>query len=398
MTVENTLSLTEASRSRWDVIVVGAGPAGAVTARQLAHYGMKILLVERKSFPRSKVCGACLNNRTLDILMQVGLGHLFDRRRAVPLTDLEIFSPRQSVAVTLPGGIAFSRKGLDELLVREAIQSGVEFMSGVTATLGELVDSKLSRTLSLKPNDSDAIQVEASIVLLADGLGNSTLKNYPEYRSRADSASRIGMGGVLTDPPINYEAGKIYMAVSSQGYVGLTKVEDGSLNIAAALNANSLSKPSSSEVPSPAEVMHNILNDAGLPELDYLEQVNWTGTLPLSRAVKAPALPRVIMCGDAAGYVEPFTGEGISSALHGAVLAASLIHQRKENWDSAAEKAWNSIYHTQIRKRYHWCRWVTRLSQHIGAVETTLWAMKCFPVITRPILGHLNEPMKPVSL
>lgn len=64
------------SRPDWDVIVVGAGPAGALAARQLATQQLKVLLVEKQAFPRWKVCGSCLNGHALKSLESAGLGDL----------------------------------------------------------------------------------------------------------------------------------------------------------------------------------------------------------------------------------------------------------------------------------------------------------------------------------
>src|SRR5262249_17510298 len=63
-----TLNLAQVTRESWDVLVIGAGPAGALAARQLALAGARVLLVERKTFPRWKVCGACVNEQALSIL------------------------------------------------------------------------------------------------------------------------------------------------------------------------------------------------------------------------------------------------------------------------------------------------------------------------------------------
>src|SRR5207244_156620 len=68
-----TLELTEAARRVWDVIVVGAGPAGSLAALQLARRSLAVLLVDQAIFPRWKVCGSCLNLRALSTLAAVGL-------------------------------------------------------------------------------------------------------------------------------------------------------------------------------------------------------------------------------------------------------------------------------------------------------------------------------------
>lgn len=81
-----TLDLSAATARQWDVAVVGAGPAGALAARQVALAGAAVVLIDKASFPRGKVCGCCVNGAALGVLESVGLGDLPRRLGARPLT------------------------------------------------------------------------------------------------------------------------------------------------------------------------------------------------------------------------------------------------------------------------------------------------------------------------
>ncbi|MCA9039816.1 MAG: NAD(P)/FAD-dependent oxidoreductase [Planctomycetaceae bacterium] len=393
MNVANTLSLEAAMHQAWDVVVVGAGPAGTLAARELSRSGLKTLLVDRKSFPRTKICGACLNQRTLSVLREVNLESLVQQADPIPIKNLLVNTSRQSVSLNLPGGIVLSRTRLDEMLLRAAIESGTEFLARVTATLDDLTDCQERRRVILKTNDAPEVVVTGRLVVLADGLSNSALQNYPLAKSRSAPESRVGIGGLLVDPPQDFETGRIYMAVSQAGYVGLVLLEDGNLNIAAALNTGDLKQHDS-----PAALIQQILNKARFPELNQLNEVKWTGTVPLTRGMQKPTLPRTILCGDAAGYVEPFTGEGVSSALTGGLLASSLISERIAHWDRSAEEEWGRLYHQKIRHRYRWCSRLARVSRHSIAVELALSAVRIFPWLAQPVITHLNDPVKPVAI
>jgi flavin-dependent dehydrogenase len=74
--LEPSITPTAASDVIWDAIVIGAGPAGAFSALQLARAGQRVLLLEAKRFPRQKVCGGCVNAKAVAILQQVGLQHV----------------------------------------------------------------------------------------------------------------------------------------------------------------------------------------------------------------------------------------------------------------------------------------------------------------------------------
>lgn len=86
----------------WDAVVVGAGPAGSVTARELARRGRRVLLVDKATFPRAKVCGCCLNRASLAALDAVGLGDLPARLGAVPLDRVKLAAGRATVELNLP--------------------------------------------------------------------------------------------------------------------------------------------------------------------------------------------------------------------------------------------------------------------------------------------------------
>jgi flavin-dependent dehydrogenase len=113
-------SWDELGGAPWDAIVIGAGPAGAMAARELAAAGTRVLLVEKRSFPRDKVCGGCLNGRALSILRAAGLGALVARSGGVALGELQLRAGGRPARLALPVGVALARARLDEELVATA--------------------------------------------------------------------------------------------------------------------------------------------------------------------------------------------------------------------------------------------------------------------------------------
>src|SRR5262249_60136413 len=90
-----SLTLEDAARRPWHALVVGAGPAGATAARELARRDLDVLLVDRATFPRWKVCGCCLNGNALATLERIGLGDLPQRYAALALTDMRLSANRR---------------------------------------------------------------------------------------------------------------------------------------------------------------------------------------------------------------------------------------------------------------------------------------------------------------
>ena len=137
----DSFSLLEVSRQFWDVIVVGAGPAGAMAACELAHRSFRVLLVDKSAFPRPKVCGCCLNGQALALLHARGLGSTISNLGAVPLRHLLLAAGGRRAILSLPAGMALNREVLDMSLANAAIEKGVVFLPNTNATLDTLTPS-----------------------------------------------------------------------------------------------------------------------------------------------------------------------------------------------------------------------------------------------------------------
>ena len=112
----------------WDVAVVGAGPAGAA-ALESARHGQAVVLIDKAVFPRSKVCGSCLNGHALAVLQQVGLSDLPERLGGVPLQRFCLGGAGRRAVVALPTGVAVSRAAFDAALVQAAIDAGADLVA-----------------------------------------------------------------------------------------------------------------------------------------------------------------------------------------------------------------------------------------------------------------------------
>ena len=140
-----TLSRQQVSARHWDVLVVGAGPAGATVAWQLAQRQVSVLLVDKASFPRWKVCGCCLNGAALTALAAIGLGDLPQRLGAARLHHMHLAVGTVTASLDLPDGVSLSREALDAGLIQAAIDAGVAFLPETEAILQPQVTDCASR-------------------------------------------------------------------------------------------------------------------------------------------------------------------------------------------------------------------------------------------------------------
>src|ERR1700733_2284681 len=126
----------------WEVLVVGAGPAGAIAAGELGKRGKKVLLVDKSSFPRYKVCGCCLSTNAISILRQYQMQDLPSALNAVPLTELRLFAGGSEASLPLNSGFALSRQSFDCALIEAAIRDGAQFSPQTCAYVGELFGAR----------------------------------------------------------------------------------------------------------------------------------------------------------------------------------------------------------------------------------------------------------------
>ncbi len=331
-----TLHLSQAGSRVWDVLVVGAGPAGALGARQAALGGASVLLVERKEFPRKKVCGACLNGKALGILRSVGLGELVERHGGLDLGSLHVRLGGRSARFPLPAGKAIGRDTFDAALVAEAISSGVAFLPETTATL-EPGDSD-TRSVRLDHHGSHAT-AEARITIVASGMASTCLEQLPQITTSVVAGTRIGAGCQVMEFPGEYEKSTIHMAVGRAGYVGLVRLPGDVLNVAAAFDRASLRSSGG-----PAAAAAAVLADAGCPAVPALDTASWAGTVGLTRTTRPVAGHRWFLVGDAGGYVEPFTGEGMGTALVSARAVAAIARAAAAEWKPEHAAQWRRAY------------------------------------------------------
>jgi flavin-dependent dehydrogenase len=373
--------------SEWDAIVIGAGPAGALAARQLALGGSRTLLIDKKRFPRTKVCGACLNGRALWALSAAGLEHLVERLDSVPLHSLAVHAGRRRLQISLPVGCAVGREELDAALVEQAQQCGATFLDDTRATL--LASSGSAQRMVSIVRRQQKETFSARLVIAADGLQHSCLSGEAAFQSHVAFGSLVGLGTVIADAQYPLEEGIVQMAVGRGGYVGIVRLAGQRLNMAAAVAPESLRELASGAATA------GILRDAGLVVPGGTETAPWHGTVSLTRSTRRVADHRLLLLGDATGYVEPFSGEGIAWALCSALLAAPLACGFLSGEISAQELAtrWSQLHTQHIRRRQTWCR---RLAWLLKSPTRVQWAgilVRLMPHLAQAVVREINSPL-----
>jgi len=175
------------------------------------------------------------------------------------------------------------------------------------------------------------------------------------------------------------------MCCGDSGYVGIVCIEGGGLAIAAALDPEVLRNAES-----PGQLLAGWIQDAGLPPIASLASATWKGTAPLTRQASRFSAERVLVLGDARGYVEPRTGEGMAWALESAHQAAALAANALDRCGLGLEEQWQVLAQQQMRRRPLWCRAVARTLRSPRATRVIVSMLDFLPGLARPIVERMN--------
>jgi menaquinone-9 beta-reductase len=383
-TLEDLLDVSE-------VLIIGGGVAGLIAAIKLARLGHQVTLAERKTYPRDKVCGACLNANALATFDSLQLTPILDRLQAPHLQQVQIRCGRRQLALALPAGRAITRYQLDLALAQEAQACGVHLFQNTAASIEETSMCGGFRLAKLQ-RDGECRTIKAKMILVAAGL-NGVKECSQIWPAKVARHSKVGLGLTCQAPGGNVQNGTIYLCVRPEGYLGVVRGENGILNLAAAVE--------------PALLKSGL--DFGQWAKTTLEQYQlsielpsgsdtWRGTPQLTRRVEQPYGHRWLAIGDAAGYVEPFTGEGMAWALASAELAATHIHSNFEHWSEIHGPQWQNLYRGLVRRRQFGCRalaWLLKSPTRSQlAIELATW----FPQVAAWMVRDINQVAQTPSI
>jgi geranylgeranyl reductase family protein len=284
----------------FDVAVVGGGPSGSTCAAFCAAGGLRTLLLERETFPREKVCGDCLNPAAWPVLERLGVAEAVCALPSSRLREVEFADSRgRSLCVPLPPGprgeTGIRRSLLDALLLDAARSHGVEVRERATV-------EQITRDRNGWRVEAGGRAYSASVLVAADGR-NSTVARLLGLLPRA-SRDRIALQAHFAAE--QEHEGRVVMRFLPWGYSGLAPVGEGLLNLCL--------------VARPRDI--DALKAWALGHFSLGPDQTWRTVTPLTRSPLRPAGDGLLLVGDAARVVEPFTGEGIFYALATGELAA----------------------------------------------------------------------------
>jgi geranylgeranyl reductase family protein len=333
----------------WDVVIVGAGPAGAIAAAHLAASHHRVLLLDRKKFPREKVCGDGLLPDALRCLDAIGVGEIV-HAAGHPMSTSVLFSPSQN-EVEIPGEyLTIKRSDLDMIVAQKTVEFGAVFALGEVEQLAVEPDGLVSCTIH---GCSQPIQARIGIVATGVDLRLMRKMNWPARTKPSGVAlrcyvrsslvlDRLVIAFALNDRSIIYGYGWIFPMRDGEFNVGcglLTpgRVRKGNINLKRTFKNFIDSFPLARELMKQSDRT----TDLRAAALRY----DFESAYPF---VKGP----IVAVGETIGTTLPFLGEGIGKAMESGQLAAEVISKALESGDLSKLLPYDQQMESKFKTHY----------------------------------------------
>ncbi len=335
--------MPSASDNAADVIVVGAGPAGSTAAAYLARAGLDVLLLEKSTFPRDKVCGDGLTPRGVKQLIDLGIdtspeaGWLHNRGLRVVGGGITIELPWPELASFPPYGAVRQRLDFDEMLVRHAEKAGARLYERTTVTEA-ITDERTGRVTGVRGRqgpDKQPVQYRAPLTLACDGV-SARLALSLGMDKREDRPMGVAVRRYYTSPRTNDDFLESHLELWDHtdpqqprllpGYGWIFGMGDGTSNVGLGILSTSKAYGKTDY----RALLRSWLD--GTPQEWGFREGNAAGkvagaALPMGFNRTPHYRPGLLLVGDAGGMVNPFNGEGIAYAMQSAGLAAECSVQ-----------------------------------------------------------------------
>lgn len=324
-----------------DVAIAGAGPAGSTLAAVLAARGCSVVLIDRDSFPRDKVCGEFLSYDAIPILERLGI----DLNDFPAITRCRIQGRRRMYEFEFPlPARGVSRFRLDEMLLRKAADFGAQ--AWTSCSIGGLSSTRVV---------TDRGEVDARVVVGAWGRWGrfDSQLDRPFVRDRAHRNFgfkrhyRFASGD---------EKNVISLFPFRRGYLGVSAIEGETINMCGLVHVTRVSRD--------PRGWNALVDDIrqGDPKIDEFfrrhepAQKDFLSSTPVVFRPRAAVENGIFTVGDASGVIDPLTGSGMAMAMQSALLAAPCILDALAGKRGDAEREYSRRHAEFFASRISWSR------------------------------------------
>lgn len=379
----------------WDVLIAGAGPAGSIAATILSRAGARVLLLDRARFPRDKLCGDGLNPGALGVLRRWNLArrveHLglqIDGMMVCGASDVQI-EARYPASLR---GRSVLRRDLDQWLLEEAIESGAQFEEGVTVERpvicsanggtgdlfvgGAVVTSQVHRQVAIRSRVTIAADGRRS--KLAFGLRLASTPDQP--RRWAIGAYAEGQTGTRAMGEMHIHAGR---------YIGIAPLPGGLTNVCVVGARDLLGR-----LNDPHRVLRTTLDRNPMLRDRFAGASFVTHPVvlgPLAVDSTSAGIAGLLLAGDAAGFVDPMTGDGLRFALRGGELAAETAIDMLATGNMNGHVALDRRRRREFSSKWRFDRILRRLVDSPAALRIATFGATVAPFCIPPLVAFAGD-------
>jgi len=385
---------------RSDVIVVGAGPAGAACALLLQEKGLRVTVVDQASFPRDKVCGEFISPAADEILAELGVLSEIEQQAALRLEGVAVSSyggpelcipyPNDPKTGRSRTSLSLPRFVFDNLLVKRMQARGVDLREGYK--VDDLIfEDGTVRGVCGNNKSGERFELRAALVVDAGGRNSLSIRRLKLKRNRSGPA-RVALAahwdGVRVPRPY------CYMHVSRPGYTGTAPVGEDSVNVVLVVKARLLQGQDREEFYR-RTVLKNPLRRDQLQGGKPVERVRMVDSLAFD--VAPVPVSGLMLVGDATGFIDPFTGEGIYLSLRSAQLAAEVAGDSLNSGDQTVEflKRYDIRRHKEFEKKFLLSRWLQKLIYRPFLCDSMVSALSRRPDLAQSLVGVIGDYLAP---
>lgn len=346
---------------RYDVIIIGAGPAGSTVSTLLARAGLRALLLEKSRFPREKLCGEFITPECLNVFDRLDVSQRMFDAGAEIINQWTLFAPDgRGVRVPMEWiadghnhAIGISRAQMDLILLDGARQTGVDVREGFRVSPRFHRENGMS-FIEGKTNGKTVERFSAPVVVDASGR-NGVFSNRTAQRTSYIGGSRL-FGCKIHLRAVEGMRGIGELFFFRDGYGGMSGVENGRANLCFITTEATLR-----EAKGDREKLLDLTMRSNPAARRRLRGVvidgEWLGSGPITYG-RQRSMPGVISIGDAGAFIDPFTGSGILLALSSGELAAEVISQSFAEGVSDVDviaKSYDQLYRARFGWRFKAC-------------------------------------------
>ncbi len=370
-----------------DVLIAGAGPAGSIAATVLARAGARVLVLDRAQFPRPKLCGDTLNPGALAVLQRLGLGCAAGA--SVPLAGM-IVTGDDGVRVVGKyenvSGRAISRTDLDAALMMAAAGAGARIEPGVLVQ-GPVVDTSADHPivtgLKITGRRGKCLKIPARMVIAADGRYSRVARALSLSRA-APWPRRWAIGAYFENVTGLTQYGEMH--VRRTHYMGVAALPKGTTN--ACVVTPDLGGRRPADV-----LMTTLKHDAQLRER-FADARMLTAPIclgPLAVDARAAGARGLLLAGDAAGFVDPITGDGLRFAIRGAELAAREALEALEHGCDAAHVRLLALRRREFAAKWRFNRMMRWIVTYPAAVRACEYGVSMVPRLLQQAIRYAGD-------